>query len=152
MSSRRTARPRGGGFRSAALASSALAALALAPSAGADAGADETVAAFLARYELALDRGDPELLRGVYEDWTVEKESRLREYFAETVREFNVEFSEVEVVTSDAAQAQIRFVRRDRFTDARSGRRIERQLSLDRTLHRYGGLWRLAPTSASRWR
>ena len=50
--------------------------------------ADETVQAFVERYELALlDRGDTDLLRGVYEDWTVEKELRLREYFAETVRE-----------------------------------------------------------------
>ena len=114
--------------------------------------AEETVEAFVARYELALDRGDPELLRGVYEDWSLEKEERLREYFAETVREFNVEFSNIEVVANDEAQAQIRFVRRDRFTDARSGRRIEREQSLDRTLHRYGGLWRLAPTSESRWR
>jgi hypothetical protein len=114
--------------------------------------AGETLKAFVARYELALDRGDPELLRGVYEDWSLEKEGRLREYFAETVREFNVEFSDVEIVANDEAQAQIRFVRRDRFTDARSGRRIERELSLDRTLHRYGGLWKLAPTSGSSWR
>jgi hypothetical protein len=114
--------------------------------------AEETVEAFVSRYELALDRGDTELLRGVYEDWTVEKEGRLREYFSETVREFNVEFSDVEVFASDDAQALIRFVRRDRFTDVRSGRRIERELSLDRTLHRYGGLWRLAPISAPSWR
>ena len=112
--------------------------------------ADETVQDFVSRYELALDRGDTELLRGVYEDWTVEKELRLREYFAQTVREFNVEFSELQVVEADDAQAQIRFVRRDRFTDAISGRRIERELQLDRTLHRFGGLWRLAPTSGSR--
>ena len=48
------------------------------------AGADETVEAFVARYELALDRGDPELLRAVYEDWSPEKAGRLREYFTET--------------------------------------------------------------------
>ncbi len=116
------------------------------------AAAEETVEAFVARYELALDRGDPELLRGVYEEWNPEKEGRLRQYFAETVREFNVEFSNIEVVAADDAQAQIRFLRRDRFTDAESGRRIEREQTLDRTLHRFGGLWRLAPTSVSRWR
>ena len=121
-------------------------ALGLAPAAR----ADESVEDFVSRYELALDRGDTELLRGVYEDWTIEKELRLRAYFAETVREFNVEFSELEVVESDDAQARIRFVRRDRFTDAVSGQRVERELSLDRILHRFGGLWRLAPTSASR--
>jgi hypothetical protein len=112
--------------------------------------ADESVHDFVSRYELALDRGDTELLRAVYEDWTVEKELRLREYFDRTVREFNVEFSDVEVVASDETQARIRFVRRDRFTDAISGRRIERELRLDRILHRFGGLWRLAPISASR--
>lgn len=111
---------------------------------------EESVQDFVSRYELALDRGDTDLLRGVYEVWTIEKELRLREYFAETVREFNVEFSDVEVVASDAEQAQIRFVRRDRFTDAESGKRIERELALDRTLHRVGGLWRLAPTSEPR--
>ena len=120
-------------------------AFALAPAAR----ADETVQDFVSRYELALDRGDTDLLRGVYEDWTIEKELRLRAYFAETVREFNVEFSDLEVVASDPEQARIRFVRRDRFTDALSGQRVERELSLDRTLHRIGGLWRLAPTSAS---
>ena len=110
--------------------------------------ADESVQDFVARYELALDRGDTDLLRGVYEDWTVEKEVRLREYFNETVREFNVEFSDLEVVTSNDEQAEIRFVRRDRFTDAISGRRIEREALLDRTLHRFGGLWRLAPITS----
>lgn len=127
-------------------------ALALALGFGGAARADETVQAFVERYELALDRGDPELLRGVYEDWTLEKEGRLRAYFAETVREFNVEFSDVQVVASDEAEAQIRFVRRDRFTDAQSGERVERELVLDRTLHRFGGLWRLAPTSETRSR
>ena len=112
--------------------------------------ADETVEDFVTRYELALDRGDTELLRGVYEDWSVEKELRLRAYFAETVREFNVEFSELEVVAADDQQARIRLVRRDRFTDALSGQRVERELALDHTLHRFGGLWRIAPTSASR--
>ena len=116
------------------------------------AGADETVEAFVARYELALDRGDPELLRAVYEDWSLEKEGRLHEYFTETVREFNVEFSDIEVVEADEARAQIRFVRRDRFTDARSGQRVEKQLRLDRMLHRYGGLWKLVTTSDSNWR
>ena len=89
--------------------------------------ADETVEDFVTRYELALDRGDTELLRGV-----------------------NVEFSELEVVAADDQQARIRLVRRDRFTDALSGQRVERELALDRTLHRFGGLWRIAPTSASR--
>lgn len=111
--------------------------------------ADETVQDFVSRYELALDRGDTELLRGVYEDWSVEKELRLRAYFAETVREFNVELTELEIVAADDRQARIRFVRRDRFTDALSGQRVERELSLDRTLHRFGGLWRLAPVSTS---
>jgi hypothetical protein len=111
---------------------------------------DETVQDFVARYELALDRGDTELLRGVYEDWSLEKESRLRSYFAETVREFNVEFSELEIVAADDQQARIRVLRRDRFTDALSGQRVERELALDRTLHRFGGLWRIAPISGSR--
>jgi len=112
--------------------------------------AEETVEAFVARYEVALDRGDPELLRAVYEDWSIEKENRLREYFGETVREFNVEFSELEVVAAEPERAEIRFVRRDRFTDTISGARIEKRLTLDRTLHRFGGLWKLAPTSDSR--
>lgn len=133
------------GLRCVALTLTAFIALLSAASAR----AEESVDDFVARYELALDRGDTELLRGVYEEWTVEKELRLREYFAETVREFNVEFSDVVVFASDDAQAMIRFVRRDRFTDARSGTRVERELTLDRTLHRFGGLWRLAPTSAS---
>jgi len=113
--------------------------------------AEETVEAFVARYELALDRGDPDLLRAVYEDWSLEKEAKLRTYFAETVREFNVELSDVEVVESDEARARIRFVRRDRFTDARSGQRVEKQVQLDRTLHRSGGLWKLAPVTESHW-
>ncbi len=114
--------------------------------------ADESVQDFVSRYELALDRGDTELLRGVYEDWTVEKEVRLREYFTQTVREFNVEFSDLEVLAADEEQARIRFVRRDRFTDAVSGQRVERELALDRTLNRFGGLWRLAPATGSRSR
>jgi hypothetical protein len=107
------------------------------------AAADEQVEAFMERYELALDRGDTELLANVYLDWSPEKAEKLTHYFASVVTEFNVEFSQLEVDHLQADQARIRFLRRDRFTDVSTSRRIEKQLRLVKNLILRDGRWRI---------
>lgn len=109
------------------------------------ASAEESVLEFMERYEMALDHGDPRLLAEVYEDWGPGKESQLRAYFSEEIAELNVEFSELEVWQDGDGSATIRFLRRDRFTDARDGSRHEKRIRLRRELRRHGSRWKLAP-------
>ena len=108
------------------------------------AAAEESILAFMERYEMALDHGDTVLLGDVYEDWSPKKESRLRRYFSSIVTEFNVEFQELVVDEIGPGMARIRFLRRDRFTDALTGRRVQKQIWLDKYLRRYDGHWRLS--------
>lgn len=105
--------------------------------------AGESVAEFMARYELALDHGDPALLSQVYEDWSAEREERLRVYFTEEIAELNVEFSELRVETTGDEHARIHYLRRDRFTDARSGSRYDKRIRLSRGLRLENGRWKL---------
>jgi hypothetical protein len=116
-------------------------ALLVAPSAA----ADETVDAFMERYERALDRGDTNLLADVYEDWSTTKEEKLAHYFSKVVTEFNVEFTQVEVEQSRADRARIRFLRRDRFTDVVTSRRIQKQIRLAKDLVLRDGRWCIEP-------
>ena len=95
------------------------------------------------RYEAALDRGDPASLAEIYESWSAAKQTRLAEYFTETVSEYNVEFSGLTIREETPDTALIGFVRRDRFTDTFTGIRVEREISLKRKLRRAAGKWKL---------
>jgi hypothetical protein len=104
---------------------------------------DESVPAFMERYERALDYGDIDQLREVYADWTPDRASALRRYFTRTVTEFNTEFEEVEVEYVARNRARVRFVRQDHFLDLISGERVQMQVELERDLIKRDGLWQV---------
>ncbi len=103
--------------------------------------AEESIGAFMERYELALDRGDTRLLRDIYAEWTSELEAKLSHYFRSVIAEQNVEFSEVVVEQPAEDRARVRFVRRDRFTDQRTGERVEKRILLEKALLLRDGHW-----------
>jgi hypothetical protein len=92
--------------------------------------AQESIADFMARYELALDRGDTALLRDVYAEWTEERATKLAHYFRDVIAEHNVE-----------DRARVRFLRRDRFTDQETGERLEKSIRLEKALLLRDGHW-----------
>src|SRR5262245_9388636 len=108
-----------------------------------EASAPETVEQFMERYERALDRGDPALLRDVYAEWSPERESSLSHYFRDVIAEQNVEFSEVIVDQNGGDRAHVRFVRRDRFTDVKTGDRVLKKIQLEKALLLRDGYWRV---------
>lgn len=106
--------------------------------------AEESVPAFLERYERALDHADLEALGEVYAAWTAERAAKLARYFGTVVTEFDTEFHEVEIERVSETEARVRFLRRDRFTDRATGRRIEKSIRLQKQLQRINGRWRVA--------
>jgi hypothetical protein len=105
------------------------------------AAAGDEVQLFMERYELALDRGDVVLLSELYEDWSADRANKLENYFGSVVTEFNVEFSELEVDRLEVDRARVRFLRRDRFTDVQTSRRIEKRVRLVKNLLLRDGRW-----------
>jgi len=105
------------------------------------AAAGDEVQLFMERYELALDHGDVVLLSELYENWSADKADRLENYFGSVVTEFNVEFSDLEVDHLDVNRARVRFLRRDRFTDVQTSRRVEKRLRLVKNLVLRDGRW-----------
>lgn len=101
----------------------------------------ESVTDFMQRYELALDRGDTALLRDVYADWSEERASKLAHYFHDVIAEQNVEFSDVIVEQTAPDHARVRFLRRDRFTDQKTGDRVEKHILLEKALLLRDGHW-----------
>lgn len=103
--------------------------------------AQESIAAFMERYELALDRGDTGLLRDVYAEWTEERAAKLAHYFRDVITEHNVEFTDVIVEQPAQDRARVRFLRRDRFTDQQTGERLEKSIRLEKALLLRDGHW-----------
>ncbi len=125
------------------LASGLLLAILLAANASADTAVE--IEAFLERYEAALDHTDPAALSELHaEPWTAARQQRLAKYFAEVVAEFNVEISELEIGMRGAEGARVRFLRADSFTSRDDGRRVRKQIRLQRVLQRVEGAWKFA--------
>lgn len=103
--------------------------------------AQESIDAFMERYELALDRGDVALLRDVYAEWTEERATKLAHYFRDVIAEQNVEFREVVVEQPGQDRARVRFLREDRFTDVETGDRVEKRIVLEKALLLRDGHW-----------
>ena len=97
---------------------------------------------FLQGYFSALATGDVEKLSSYHPTLTPQQLDTLRDYFAYTVQDLQIDVRNVQVQLA-ANTATITFSRTDRFVDRLSGRRIEKSIRLSTALEYGVGGWHL---------
>lgn len=102
---------------------------------------DQQVRALLERYRLAVERKNLDELAAVYVTFSDRQRGALRTYL-DTAGGLTVEIADVSVTSQDGS-VLVSFVRRDRFTDASSGRPVRLEVRLTKVLVREQSSWKI---------
>lgn len=116
----------------------------LVPPAAADeigADVDQQVRALLERYRLAVEKKNLDEVAAVYVTFSDRQRTALRTYL-DTATELTVEITDISLTTQDDS-LMVSFVRRDRFTDATSGRPVRLEVRLTKVLVREQASWKI---------
>jgi TolB-like protein len=120
-----------------------MASVLLPPAAADEIGADveQQVRALLERYRLAVEKKNLDEVAAVYVTFSDRQRTALRTYL-DTATELTVEITDISVTTQDDS-LMVSFVRRDRFTDATSGRPVRLEVRLTKVLVREQASWKI---------
>jgi TolB-like protein len=104
--------------------------------------AEQEIRAILERYRQALEKGD---LDGIQESWgklTARRRKGLEEYFA-IADDLRITFDRIEIRLVEDNRYAISYVRRDQFSDRRTGEQVDLEVQLVNTAERDGERWRI---------
>jgi len=97
---------------------------------------------FLRQYESTLASGRVERIVGLYADFDPARRGELEEYFQSVVTGLEIRLNDV-WVSVDGDRARVKFERTDAFTDRETGNRVEKAVSIARSLERSGPGWQM---------
>ncbi|MBX3028065.1 caspase family protein [bacterium] len=121
----------------------AVASLLWTPAYGADvpAAVDESVRALLERYRRAVESKNLDEVAGAYASFSERQRTALRTYL-DTATDLAVEIDDISITPQEGGYL-VSFVRRDRFTDASSGRPVRLEVRLTKVLVREQSSWKI---------
>ena len=117
---------------------------ALVPAAAAEeisADVDQQIRALLERYRRAVEQKNLDDVAATYVAFSDRQRAALRTYL-DTAAELTVEITDISVTSQDGGLL-VSFVRRDRFTDASSGRPVRLEVRLTKVLIREQSSWKI---------
>ncbi len=102
---------------------------------------EQQVRALLDRYRLALEAKDIDAIAATYVSFSERQRRALEKYLADA-KDLVVEINEI-TVTPHEGGVDVSFVRRDRFTDAESGRPVRLEVRLTKLLVQEQSTWKI---------
>lgn len=103
--------------------------------------ADEQIRAMLERYRQAVEVKNVDAVAALYVAFSERQRDALRAYLA-TANDLVVELADISITPQDAGVV-VSFTRRDRFTDAKSGRPVRLEVRLTKVLLQEQSTWKI---------
>ena len=94
------------------------------------------------RYRQAYETKDIELLGSIYAELTPRQRQARQKYFDST-QDLEVEINKVRIAVR-GEEAVVSYTREDQFTDSRTGKKVQLDVRLTKTLRHIDGSWKIA--------
>lgn len=103
---------------------------------------EQEIRALLEEYRLALEAADLDAIQEIRGSLSERQREGLQGYF-ENVKDFHVQFDAIEIELIEDGRYAVSFLRRDRFTDKRTGEAISLDIHLDKIAVRDVDGWKI---------